>query len=729
MGIIEDDELRELFKIESQEHIQALEKGLLRLEADPSDKAVLEEVFREAHSLKGSARMVGVRNVELISHKIEDLLGAVRKGTASITSEMVDRICRALDGIKGLVSEAVTGLPSGVETNGIIELLEKGNPQKKTSDVQAGAMPGSPLTTTTEDSASHNREYRIDTVRVDTARLDELATLTGELAVFRTRLHDRLKGIVEAAEVAAVLLKESLRSHGASTGQNAATERIKGLGLAISRLKEAAYEDTSRLDPIAAGLDDGVKLLRLLPFSTLFNLFPMAVRDMAREAGKDVALIIEGGETGADKRIIEEMKDPLMHILRNSVTHGIEDPAEREAVGKPRTGKITLRALRTEANIVVEVKDDGRGLDIEGIKNAALKRKLVTEETLAGMNEAGIKSLIFASGFSTSAFITETAGRGVGLDVVRANVDRLKGAIEVESSPGAGCAFKIKLPATLATAKMLIVEESGRRYALPMSNIYTSILAKPEDLLLMEGRQAINHAGVCVSIARLAQILELTDDNNAPAGAKTEKKAHPCVIISSGTDRLAVIVDELLDEQEVVLKQSGGLLKRVRNVSGTTILGSGEVCIILNPSDMIKTVHKRHAQAVSKPEAAKTDEGKKAVLLVEDSITTRTQEKRILEGAGYEVVVAVDGLDAMSLISTQRFDVVVSDIMMPNMDGLALTARIRQDARYKDIPIVLVTTLASDEDKKRGLEAGANAYIPKPSFDQKIFIETLARLI
>lgn len=717
MGKIEDDELRELFKIESQEHIQALEKGLLRLEADPSDKAVLEEVFREAHSLKGSARMVGVRDVEIISHKIEDILGAVKKGSVSVTSELVDNICRALDGIKGLVSEAVTGLPSGIEAGGIIESLEKGGSQKKTPDAQTG---------TAEDSAAHSAEFRIDTVRVDTSRLDELAALTGELAVFRTRLYARLDGIDEAAETAAGILKGTLK---APAGQHNAAERIKGLGKALSRLKEAAYEDTSRFDLMATGLDEGVKQLRLLPFSTLFNLFPRIVRDMAREAGKDVTLIIEGGETGADKRIVEEMKDPLMHMLRNAVIHGIEEPAEREASGKPRAGQITLRALRTEASIIVEVADDGRGLDMDEIKNAALKRRLVTEDALTGMDEAGIKRLIFTSGFSTSSFVTEISGRGVGLDVVRANVERLKGSIEAQSSAGAGCTFRVRLPATLATAKMLIVEERGRRYAIPMDNVYTSTIAKQEEIFLIEGREAINHGGVCVSLARLSDILEIPAVEKTPAGARPKNGASLCVIISSGADRLAVIVDELVDEQEVVLRQGGGVLKRVRNVSGATILGSGEVCIILNPSDMIKTVHKRHAQAVSKPEAAKTDEGKKAVLLVEDSITTRTQEKRILEGAGYEVVVAVDGLDAMSRISTQRFDAVVSDIMMPNMDGLALTVRIRQDARYKDLPILLVTTLASDEDKKRGLEAGANAYIPKPSFDQKIFIETLARLI
>lgn len=717
MGRIEDDELRELFKVESQEHIQALEKGLLRLEADPSDRAVLEEVFREAHSLKGSARMVGVRDIELISHRIEDILGSVRKGSASVTSGLVDNICRALDGIKGLVSEAVTGLPSGVEAGGIIEALEKGGSQKKKDDAQAG---------TAEDSAAHSREFKIETVRVDTSRLDELATLTGELAVFKTRLHARLDGIDEATEAAAVILKESLKG---AAGQRNAAERIKALGKALSRLKEAAYEDTSRFDLMATGLDEGVKQLRLLPFSTLFNLFPRVVRDMAREAGKDATLTIEGGETGADKRIIEEMKDPLMHMLRNAIVHGIEDPAQRKASGKPPEGQITLRALRTETNIIIEVADNGRGLDMDEIRNAALKRRLVTEEALAGMDETGIKGLILASGFSTSSFVTEISGRGVGLDVVRASVDRLKGSIEAESTTGAGCTFRVRLPATLATAKMLIVEERGRRYAIPMDNVYTSAMARQEDIFLIEGREAVNHEGVCVSLARLSDILEIPAVEKTPAGARPKNGASPCVIISSGADRLGIVVDELVDEQEVVLRQGGGVLKRVRNVSGATILGSGEVCVILNPSDMIKTVHKRHAKAISRPEAPKGSGGKKTVLLVEDSITTRTQEKRILEGAGYDVVVAVDGLDAMSRISAQRFDAVVSDIMMPNMDGLALTARIRQDARYRDIPIVLVTTLASDEDKKRGLEAGANAYIPKPSFDQKIFIDTLTRLI
>ncbi|OGQ59326.1 MAG: hypothetical protein A3J24_09330 [Deltaproteobacteria bacterium RIFCSPLOWO2_02_FULL_53_8] len=822
MGRIEDDELRELFKVESLEHIQALESGILRLETNPADAAVFEEVFREAHSLKGSSRMVGVKDVELISHRIEDILGSIRKGTISISSGLIDRVCRVLDSVKKLVNEAVTGEPCGVDVSEVIRLLDEGQISAGSPSLQAGDKippsspltkggdaappsspagdkipPGSPLTkggdaaspsSATGDKippsppfskggdvapsslaagdkilssphflkggdkiplgtrlpkggdkvgteAVHGKEYRIDTVRVDTARLDELVTLTGELSVFRTRLRNWLKGIDEAIEAIAKISKEiekcassgvgasALKAHGPSV-----SERLKGLGQIHLKLKESAYEDTSRFDFIAAGLEDGIKQLRLLPFSTLFNFFPRAVRDMAREAGKEVLLQIEGGETGADKQIIEEMKDPLMHILRNAVVHGIEEPVVREALGKPRSGALTLKAARTEANIVVEVSDDGRGLDVEEIKKTALKRKLCTQEAMAAMSTADIRALIFASGFSTAAFITETSGRGVGLDVVRTNIERLNGTVEVESGTGAGCRFKVRLPVTLATAKMLIVEEMSRRYAIPMENVYMSVRLKLADIFTIEGREAINHEGVCISIVKLSNILELANEYKGLTEAAKKDEVIRCVIISSGENRLGVLVDELLDEQEVVLKPSSGVLKRVRNVTGTTILGSGEVCMILNPSDIVKSVYKRHIAAASEPQEV-AEERKKAILLVEDSITTRTQERRILEAGGYEVVTAVDGLDAMSKIATRQFDAIVSDIMMPNMNGLVFTEKIRQDKRYKEIPVVLVTTLASDDDKKRGLEAGANAYIPKPAFDQKIFLDTLRRLV
>ncbi|MBI3581855.1 MAG: response regulator [Nitrospinae bacterium] len=479
------------------------------------------------------------------------------------------------------------------------------------------------------------------------------------------------------------------------------------------------------MEYIAGALDGGIREARLVPFSALFNLFPRMVRDLARDRSKVVELEIAGGDAKADKRIIEEMKDPLMHLIRNSIDHGLETPEERERAGKPRAGKIRLSAFRTEANIVVEVADDGRGLDVEAIKKTAVKRKMLSEKELEATPPREIENLVFAHGFSTSAFVTDVSGRGIGLDVVRANVEALKGSVQAESKPGVSCVFRVKLPVTLTTARVLLVEAGGGAYAIPMEYVDAALRVAPGDVFHLEGKPAIapEHRGA-VWVAELSDVLGLPKDGE---GARPPAAWRPCVILAVGEDKFGVFVDDLLDEQEVVLKVKSGVLKRVRNVSDATILADGEICSVLNPNDMLRTIRKQSATA-GPPVGKKPEERKRSVLLVEDSITTRTQEKRILEGGGYEVVTAVNGVDALEKLSRRSFDAVVSDVIMPEMDGLALTTRIRGDKRNKDLPVILVTTLASDEDKKRGLEAGANAYIPKPSFDQKILLETLERL-
>ena len=500
-------------------------------------------------------------------------------------------------------------------------------------------------------------------------------------------------------------------------------EAIQRMGGILEELKSAVGEDGSKLALIASELEDGVRSVRLLPLSTLFSLFPRMVRDLARSQSKSIDLIVEGGETTADKRIIEEMKDPLMHMIRNAVDHGIETPEAREEAGKPPTAVILLKASQTASSIVIEIRDDGRGLDTQAIQKTAVRKKLRREEELAGMETAQIHSLIFAPGFSTSTFISDVSGRGVGLDVVRANVERLKGIIRVASMPGRGCAFTIQLPVTIATTRVLIVETRGVSYAVPVEFVKTTRRVHREEIFTLDGRGAMMLFDKPVSVARLSTVLELPEQQ-----IDAEAHATPCIVVTVGDESLALLVDTVADEQEIVLKRQSRLLKRVRNISGATILGTGRVCMVLNAVDLIKSSGKRGRSIVSDVGPAE-EERKKVILLAEDSITTRTQMKRILESAGYEVTAAVDGLDAFNKLGGNDFDAVVSDVQMPNLDGLSLAAKIRQDPRYREVPIILVTSLSSDDDKKAGIEAGANAYIPKPTFDQNVLLDTLRRLI
>jgi len=571
-------------------------------------------------------------------------------------------------------------------------------------------------------------------------------TQTGELTVTKIRVAHRL------AEIEAItnLWEEWSRDlfinrfifHEAQQGKqvfrqlegfhNRTEHYLEQLGDLVGKLGSSLYEDTTRLEMITDGLEEGIRTLRLLPLSTIFNLYPRLVRDLARQEGKQVDLVIEGGDTRADKRILEEMKDPLLHIIRNAIDHGIESPAERQRLGKPAVATITLRGYQTPTSIVLEVSDDGKGLDVDAIKQTALRRGLYRPEELEALTPGQIQALILSPGFSTRTMVTEISGRGVGMDVLRTNVERLKGNIEVASTPGEGCTIRVQLGTTLATAHVLLVAVSGHTYALPVEFVHTACLIDPKDIFTIEGRNTIEYGGHPISVAWLSDLLELPHlDTDQRQGSKRLS----CIILQAGPDKLGIFVDSLIDEQDVVLKPQSQLLKRVRNISGATILGTGEVCMVLNPQDLIQSVRHRgasHALMTDSEDsaaAALSPQKQLSILLVEDSIATRTQEKRILESAGYEVVTAVDGVDGFNKLQSRPFDAVISDIQMPNLDGLGLTERIRHHREYNELPVVLVTTLASDEDRRRGAEAGANAYITKGSFNQEVLLETLERLI
>jgi two-component system chemotaxis sensor kinase CheA len=779
--VIEDLELRYLFKAESEEHIRLLEEGLLRLEGDPTDGKTLEEVFRGAHSLKGGSGMLGLHDIERLAHRFEDVLNDARHGKIVLSSEAIDQLCKQLDTMRDLVDEAVSDAPGGMSmanaagpvhgaepttphASALPENVAEGEHEVEIAHQEAAAT-HAPLKPQEADisppiPASHAGEslptlppeaqpgrYRIDTMRVEPQKLDTLMKQAGELTVAKIRIARRLAQIDElvalheewsrehfASQRAGLAGRNGNRTHTGSHRLEALLQRdrehLERLGALVNDLRYVAYEDSARLDSVVTTLEESIRNIRLLPLATLFQLFPRMVRDLARQKAKEVQLIIEGGEATADKRILEEMKDPLVHMIRNAIDHGLEAPEERQRRGKPRLGTVRLRARLTSANLVIEVTDDGRGLDLERIKSTALKRRLRREAEIAAMTPGQIQSLIFSPGFSTSPLVTDVSGRGVGLDVVWANVERLKGSIQVESSPGQGCTLRISLPRTLAATRVLIVMADRRPYAVPMEYVYTTRLVPPHEIFPIEGMSTIVVDGNPVSAVHLSTLLEISRRAAAVYGADTPDPDKPrsCLILASGDDQIGLFVDTLLDEQEVVVKPHSSMLTRVRNVSGATILGTGEVCMVLNPLDLLQAARKRQPHITRDPLRTEPQQ-KHVILLVEDSITTRTQEKRILESAGYEVVTAVNGVDALQKLSSRGFDAVISDVEMPHMDGLTLSERIRREPKYSELPIILVTSLASEEDKRRGVEVGANAYIAKPTFDQGLLLDTLRRLI
>lgn len=488
-----------------------------------------------------------------------------------------------------------------------------------------------------------------------------------------------------------------------------------------NQAREGLQEDAAHFDFTLSGLQDRIQSARLLPLASVFNLFPRMVRDLAKDQGKQVELLVEGADLTLDKRILEGIKDPLMHLMRNAVDHGIEPPADRLGLGKPASGTIRIGAFRAGAHAVLSIVDDGRGLDLEAIRRTARERNMFDAPTLAAMTPEQLHQLVLTAGFSTASRVTALSGRGVGLDVVSANIESLKGAVRIDSYPGRSTTVTLRLPVSLSTLRLTVLKAAGRTFGVPMEFIHSLRRLPREAFYLLEGRSAVDLDGRPILVPRLADLLEL------PAPTSNSVGAVSCAIVQLENQRLGLQVDEILAEEEVLPRSLGPPLRRVRNVLSIATLASGEICPILNAVDLLRSV----TRLAFRPGAVepKPGEAKAVILLVEDSALVRAMEKRIIEDAGYEVVTAVDGLDGFEKLGSRPFAGVVSDIQMPNLDGLGLTARIRKEPRHRNLPIVLVSALDSEEDRRRGLEAGASAYIPKPTFDQKILAETLKRLV
>lgn len=743
--MIDDPELRSIFKIEFEENIQTLNNELLKLESDVFNTDALTKLMRTAHSMKGGARMIGLPDVVTLAHFFEDMLGAVKKEGVELKRHDFDRMYKAIDVIKSLVNEAVTGEAPNFVAASVIDQIINGSGEPKTNDepdsvIRQSEIAADSQPVTQELQGDIIPAFSIDTIRVASSKLDTLMDLSGELTVSKIQLALRLGKINDLS----LLLEDSTRElNSIETALLPQRSENPGLfsevGLIINRLKnrfdsasveignlsDGISEDNSRLNFVAYEFEEVIKNLRMLKLSNIFNLYPRMVRDISNELGKEVNFIIEGGDITADKKILEEMRDPLMHMIRNSIDHGIELPDEREQQGKQRAGTIKLSANHFAGHITITLEDDGKGLNEKSIIETALRKKLIDEEASKNLTHKQIHKLIFTPGFSTSKIITDVSGRGVGMEVVQANIDKLKGKINIESETKKSTRFIIELPLTLATLRVMTASVGNHIFAIPVDFIVSVIIVDVAEIFSMEARDTIVFRDEPITIVNLKTVLELEDISDSTMKNVT---TFQCIILSSMGEKAGFIVDSLIDEQEVLVKPLGFMLKRVKNVSGSTILVSGDVCMILNPNDLLKTVKSLSASEIletSTPESLR----KKRILLVEDSITTRTQEKRILESAGYDVVVAVDGLDGYQKLLINEIDAVVSDVEMPNLDGLSLTEKIRAEKKYLSLPVVLVTSLSSEEQKKRGLESGANAYLTKSGFDQKILIETLDRLL
>jgi two-component system chemotaxis sensor kinase CheA len=703
--------LRETFKVEAAEHLQAIAQGLVALEQtnDPAAQPpIIETMFRAAHSLKGAARAVDLTDIEAVCQTLESLFAAWKRRESAPTPSSLDTAHLALDRMQ----EAL------------------GDPAATAAAAPAPAPPKASKAAATAAGATADETVRVAVRSLDDRLLEAEEMLSAKIAA-RQREADfgELSATFDSWRREWARVQNEARAlRRAETGGLAEFlewnhDWLRALESRVAGLHRAAEHDRIAVDKLVDELLENSKRLLMLPFSTITGGLPKIVRDLARELGKEADLVLRGEETRIDKRILEEMKDPLVHLLRNSMDHGIEDPEARRLARKPPRASITLGVAQVDGNQVeISLTDDGAGIDTTRVRAQAVKRGLLSAEAAERLDDAQALALVFEADLSTSPMITQISGRGLGLAIVRERAEKLGGRVIIESTAREGTTIRMIMPLTLATFRGVLVEAARRIFVVPTSQVERVTRFRAADVQTVEGRTTLAHEGRALALTNLAQVLQLP-----AAPAANEPDARPAVILGTGNERIAFAVDAVLDEREVLVKRLAKPLARVRNIAGATVLGNGAVAPILNVVDLLKSA--RRAQPASRAATPATAEAiVKRVLVAEDSITSRMLIKGILESAGYEVKTAVDGLEAFTLLRTEKFDVLVSDVEMPRLNGFDLAARVRSDPALSELPVVLVTALASREDRERGIEVGANAYIVKSNLDQSNLLEALRRL-
>lgn len=740
--------LRATFRVEADEHLRAILSGLRALEREAAPvrrAAVIESVFRETHSLKGAARAVNLPVVESLCQPMESAFAALKQGRLQASPGLLETLREAADAIQALVAGPDMATDSREATMALARRLEAA--LGAAPAVDSGAVAAPPAGPPPEAPASGDAPLP-QTVRIGTARLDAMMRHVEELLQPRLAVAQRLaEAEAAAAELASwrkrrLQLQPVLRALDADGAQEAAAAvhaggsvsavleyldaeqvHLKALDDRMARLQRAMRRDQRSLGVMTEALHRDAREMQLLPFAWLADGLSRVVGGLAREQAKEVDLVLEGGDIEIDRRILEEMKAPLIHLLRNGVDHGIETPAERVAVGKPRRGTITLAVSHGDSGRVgLRVADDGAGIDADKVKAAARRLGVAAAEDRAGEHDT--RSLVFRSGVSTSAIITDVSGRGLGLAIVREKVERLGGSVAVDSDLGKGTRFQIDLPLTVALFRGLLLRAGDLLCVVPAASVERVLRADIATVKTVKNCETLELAGQAVSLVRLAAVLERPGPAEAP-----EQGRVLAAVVQHAARRVAFQVEAVLGEQEVLVKPLGPQLARVRNVAGACMLGSGETVPVLSVPDLLKSASRHGTAAVARPAPKPVAAERQSILVAEDSVTSRSLLKGILEAAGYRVSTAVDGADAYTTLKTADFDLLVSDVEMPRMDGFELTARVRADRGLSELPVVLVTALASREHRERGIDVGANAYIVKSDFDQSNLLEVIQRLV
>ena len=675
MTVGHDDEFRQLFAQEADQRLTRLGQELLRLEEAGSDEGLVASIFRDAHTLKGAAAVVGLDDIGRVAHAMEDILEELRGGLRPTTPPLVDALLAAVDGLTAMLPAAVGGEAQADTAAALVRTLR--DAAATAGDAAAVAVDVAPVAAA---APTEHRSAVGETVMVSVDRLDELVRLVGESAAAHLRIGRLL------------------------------TEQ-----LSVDPATLTEYRDLSR---VLNELQERTMRARLVPVSTVTDSLHRAARDLARTLGKEVRWEVRGGDTELDRGVLQQLSDPLLHLVRNAVDHGIETPAQRASAGKPSVADLRLHAMQLGSDVIITLSDDGRGIDIEAVRDRAVERG---EDT--GLSDDDVLDLIFRSGMSTAKSISDVSGRGVGLDVVRTSVEAVRGRIEVRTDPGAGTEFRIVVPITLAVLRCLLVGVGSRRYAVPMHSVVVAQSTATAVDAHVEGRPVVWVGSEAVAVSSLAATLGVPE----PA----EHPSH-IVVVAGLTRRHAFRVDALIGQRDVVVKGLGGLVPRLEVLAGASVEPDGAILLVLDAPGLIERARGvRPSQAPiaasAVQETAATSRG--AILVVDDALTVRELERSILERAGYQVKVAADGVEALARLAEGSFDLVLADVEMPRMDGFALTEAIRAHPTLANLPILILTSRASDEDRRRGLDAGADGYIVKSAFDETALLAAIEQFV
>lgn len=698
---------------EARDHLGRLTQGLADLEQG-IDTEQINSLFRSAHTLKGSSRMLKLEPITLVAHSLEDLLSALRDKRLGSSAEVSALLYQAVDTLTDQV-EALEAKGEVAELNATqLEFCKKLSALAENPDLLN--TPVTPATTASPTVVSEAKAEQdkpalksTDTVRIKLSKLEELIKLMGELV-------SNHAGMRELATSARQLEK--------------AAESKPNSHLEMQQFSRNIRETVLAQEDLMQELHDKALQMRMLPLGIVLDSASRLVRDMARSLDKQVECRIQGSEIELDRQMIDQLADPMIHLLRNAVDHGIEPPAERQKKGKPARGLIKITARQDAGWVVLDISDDGAGLSLEAIRDKALKKGLVTEADLAEMSDQEVTDLIFLPGFSTSALITEVSGRGVGMDVVkRSIVDELQGVISVRTQLGKGACFTLRLPLSLAKMRVLTISAAGHELGFTAQYI-AELLSVPEaSLIKVADRNAVIIRNEFVPVVKLADLIGLpVKAKQASKPIAANKKALLLLVIRVHTEKLALIIDKLLDERDLVIKQLPEHLHSNTLISGMVTTGQNKLVSLLHVPYLLAKARKVRGTAKNEtPTLGK--EQRKRILVVDDSLNTREIERDVLEAWGYQVTLAEHGQDGLDKARAEVFDAVLTDVEMPIMDGFTLTARLREEENYRDKPIIIITSRAKESDRRRGIEVGADAYIVKGSFDQNSLVDTLKILL